>query len=72
MPPRAKKNQAPPKEPPVSDAPIILFLKVPKDVQQSLLKKDEVQPEAFKQAVEYSEILKEEVVQQQFDESVIL
>lgn len=71
MPPRAKKTPAPTKEPPVSDAPIILFLKVSKEVQQTILKKDENPPEAFNQTVEYSEILKEEIVQQHFDESVI-
>jgi hypothetical protein len=67
MPPRARKS-APVKDVPISDAPIILFLKVSKEAQS--IKKEEGVPEPFK-TTEYSEILKEEIVQQQFDESVI-
>jgi len=67
MPPRARKA-APAKEVAISEAPIILFLKVSKEAQS--IKKDPEIPEAFK-TTEYSEILKEEIVQQQFDESVI-
>ncbi len=67
MPPRARKA-APMKEVPISEAPIILFLKVSKESQS--IKKDPEIPEAFK-TTEYSEILKEETDQQQFDESVI-
>jgi hypothetical protein len=67
MPPRARKV-APSKDVPISEAPIILFLKVSKEAQST--KKDVDLPEAFK-TTEYSEILKEEIIQQQFDESVI-
>jgi hypothetical protein len=67
MPPRARKA-APAKEVPISEAPIILFLKISKDAQA--IKKEPEVPKAFK-TTEYSEILKEEIVSQQFDESVI-
>lgn len=67
MPPRARKT-VPTKEAPISDAPIILFLKVSKEAQS--IKKDEDIPEPFK-TTEYSEILKEEIVQQHFNENII-
>lgn len=67
MPPRARKA-APVKEVPISEAPIILFLKVSKEAQS--IKKDEDIPQPFK-TTEYSEILKEEIVQQHFNESII-
>lgn len=70
MPPRAKKTQPPPKDPPVADAPIVFFLRVSKEAQQQIINSSVVEPTGI-QPTEYSEILKEEVAQQHFDESVI-
>jgi hypothetical protein len=67
MPPRAKKSVAK-QEILVSDDPVIYFLKVSRELQQK--NSDEVVPEAF-DAKEYADILKDEVVQQQFDETII-
>lgn len=68
MPPRARKASSKP-EVPLSEDPVIYFLKVSKDIQ-TLEKVSEV-PEAF-ETVDYAEILKEEEAnQQQFDERVI-
>jgi hypothetical protein len=67
MPPRSKKNVVVSKDP-VAEPPIIYFLKVSKEAQ--ILKKESVVPEGHR-GTEYSEILKEESTQQQFDETVI-
>jgi hypothetical protein len=67
MPPRQKKS-VPIKETPVSETPIIYFLKVSKEAQKDPATHDI--PEAYS-VQEYSQILKEEAVQQQFDETVI-
>lgn len=66
MPPRTKKVAATKEI--SADPPIVYFLKVPKDAQQ-IQKSTEV-PGAIV-STEYSEILKDETVRQQFDESVI-
>jgi hypothetical protein len=72
MPPRARKNVPPPqsKETVVTEAPIIFFLKVSKEAQQRT-EEPSVEPQPIDNATEYSEILKNEVTQQQFDETVI-
>jgi hypothetical protein len=68
MPPRARKA-GPKNDPPLSDDPIVYFLKVSKDIQQR--EKEAPVPEAF-ETTDYAVILKEEEVsQQQFDETVI-
>jgi hypothetical protein len=68
MPPRQRKNVAP-QQAPASDPPIIYFLKVSKDAQTA--KKERNVPIGLSASTEYSDILKEEVTQQQFDESII-
>ena len=69
MPPRVKKTAAPKKETVVADDPIIFFLKVSKEAQQSA--SDSIDVPKPLATTEYSEILKEEATQQQFDESII-
>ena len=66
MPPRARKNVK--QSSIIEDTPIVYFLKVPKEDQ--ILHKKVGVPEALNN-IEYSDILKEETVHQQFDESVI-
>jgi hypothetical protein len=68
MPPRTKKSVPLSKDPPPAEAPIVYFLRVSKEAQ--VLKKEDVVPESFVKT-EYSEILKEETTNQQFDETVI-
>lgn len=70
MPPRARKNVVQTKETVVTEAPIIFFLKVSKEAQQKT-EEPSVQPQPIDKTTEYSEILKQEVTQQQFDETVI-
>ena len=67
MPPRTKKIVAK-KEVPISETPIIYFLKVSKELQT--IKTKSVIPEAYDDR-EYAQILKEESVQQHFDETII-
>ena len=67
MPPRARKNVVQSKEP-IVDPPIVYFLKISKEAQT--IQSESVVPESFK-TTEYSDILKEESVQQQFDETII-
>ncbi len=67
MAPRTKKAQ-PKQEQPVSDDPVIYFLRVSKEIQQKENHADE--PSAF-ESKDYATILKEEEVVQQFDETVI-
>lgn len=69
MPPRVKKTTTKP-ETVVTDAPIIFFLRVPKEVQQTLKSNSQL-PEPLNSSTNYSDILREETTQQQFDESVI-
>lgn len=70
MPPRARKNVAPSKEPVIADEPVIFFLKVSKEVQNAEKKDAANLPEPIK-TVEYSEILKQENTQRQFDAGII-
>ncbi len=68
MPPRARKATTK-QEPPLSDDPVVYFLKVSKDLQHS--EKEAPVPEAL-ETTDYAVILKEEEAnQQQFDETVI-
>jgi hypothetical protein len=69
MPPRVRKTVAPKKEQLVTDDPIIFFLKVSKDIQQATSDNTDV-PEPLN-TTDYSEILREETTQQQFDETII-
>ena len=67
MPPRTKKTPAT-TAPPVVDPPIIYFLRVSKEAQN--VQSNSTLPKGM-ETTEYSDILKEETTNQQFDESVI-
>lgn len=73
MPPRAKKAPAATATPPAADPPIIYFLRVSKEAQSAIAKpasSSDSEPEAF-ETTEYSEVLKKETVEQQFNETII-
>lgn len=69
MPPRAKKSAAAPTAPPPADPPIVYFLRVSKEAQA--ITNGSAPPPSGHQPTEYSEILKDELASQQFDETVI-
>jgi hypothetical protein len=71
MPPRAKKAAAASTAPPPADPPIVYFLRVSKEAQNLTASANGDAPVAATQPTEYADILKQEIVSQQFDETVI-